>query len=108
MKTQIRRGIFETNSSSVHSLTIVDENEYLRWRNGEMYFRDNELIDKEIVMSEFEHSDAENFDYFLEDYDYKAFEDYWDDAREYENTFEENYTTKNKDNIVAFGYSGYN
>lgn len=26
MKTQIRRGVFETNSSSVHSISIIKDN----------------------------------------------------------------------------------
>lgn len=28
MKRQIRRGVFETNSSSVHSLTMCSDDEY--------------------------------------------------------------------------------
>ena len=31
MKKQIRRGVFETNSSSVHSLTLCMESDYDRW-----------------------------------------------------------------------------
>ena len=36
MKVQIRRGIFETNSSSEHSLTLMNRNDYIRWKNGEL------------------------------------------------------------------------
>lgn len=39
MKTQIRRGIFETNSSSEHSLTLMNRNDYYKWKNGEMLAR---------------------------------------------------------------------
>lgn len=31
MKKQIRRGVFETNSSSCHSLTMCSEKEYEKW-----------------------------------------------------------------------------
>lgn len=31
MKMQIRQGVFETNSSSVHSLTMCSSEEYKKW-----------------------------------------------------------------------------
>lgn len=36
MKVKIRRGIFETNSSSEHSLTVMNNDMYKRWKNGEV------------------------------------------------------------------------
>lgn len=36
MKIQIRQGVFETNSSSVHSLTIVAEDDFEKFVKGEM------------------------------------------------------------------------
>ena len=38
MKRQIRRGVFETNSSSVHSLTMCSGEEYKKWENGEILY----------------------------------------------------------------------
>ena len=38
MKRQIRRNIFETNSSSTHSLIICSEEEFKAWEKGEIYF----------------------------------------------------------------------
>ena len=38
MKRQIRRGVFETNSSSTHSLTMCSEEEFEQWKNGELLF----------------------------------------------------------------------
>lgn len=35
---QIRRNIFETNSSSVHSITLCSEDEFQKWKNGEIFF----------------------------------------------------------------------
>ena len=37
MKMQIRHGVFETNSSSVHSITMCTQNEFDDWRNGKVY-----------------------------------------------------------------------
>ena len=31
MKRQIRRGVFETNSSSTHSITMCSNKEYEKW-----------------------------------------------------------------------------
>lgn len=33
-KTTIRRGVFETNSSSTHSLSIASEEDFYAWING--------------------------------------------------------------------------
>ena len=38
MKRQIRRGVYETNSSSTHSLTMCSEEEFEQWKNGELLF----------------------------------------------------------------------
>ena len=38
MYYQIRRGTFETNSSSVHSLTLCSESDYERWSYGELFY----------------------------------------------------------------------
>ena len=38
MKKQIRRGVFETNSSSVHSLTMCTGEEYKKWESGEFLY----------------------------------------------------------------------
>ena len=37
MKRQIRRGVFESNSSSVHSLTMCMESDYDRWEKDNLY-----------------------------------------------------------------------
>lgn len=43
MKRQIRRGVFETNSSSVHSLTMCSSEEYYKWEDEKvLYWRDED------------------------------------------------------------------
>lgn len=37
-KIQIRQGVFETNSSSVHSITVVNNDMYEKWVKGEVLF----------------------------------------------------------------------
>lgn len=43
----IRRGIFETNSSSTHAMTICTEEEYDKWKKGERYYYYEQLITPE-------------------------------------------------------------
>lgn len=35
-KISIRRGVFETNSSSTHSLSVCDKTDFDKWINGEL------------------------------------------------------------------------
>ena len=38
MKISVRRGVFETNSSSTHSLTVCTQDEFSKWRNGDIFY----------------------------------------------------------------------
>ena len=94
MKRQIRRGVFETNSSSTHSLTIVSQEDYDKWGNGEMLIHkwEGRLVNKEDI--------PEDRKYY-----YKTYDEYWNDC--YLETFEQTFTTKSGEKIVAFGEFGY-
>lgn len=91
MKRQIRQGVFETNSSSVHSLTMCSKEEYERWENGELLFDrwGHKFIDV--------NSHEVDEDCYTE-------KRYWDNT-DYE-TFYEEYTTPSGETVVAFGYYG--
>lgn len=48
MKTQIRHGVFETNSSSTHAVALLSEDEYKKYQNEEiMISRYGEFITKD-------------------------------------------------------------
>lgn len=117
----VRKNVFETNSSSTHSITMCSESDFDKWKKGEMYWnRWNEsLVSKEEVEKEMaklkeefisEHPDYDKDDIDWEEqledylnsdkeyYTYEEFNDY--DYIEYE-TFEDSY-----DGVVAFGYYG--
>ena len=58
MKRQIRRNIFETNSSSTHSLTMCSEEEFEQWKNGKVLFdEDGETF---VKASELSNKDKES------------------------------------------------
>lgn len=39
---QIREGSFETNSSSTHNVVIVEDSQLEKWKNGDLFFIQNE------------------------------------------------------------------
>ena len=95
MKEVIRRGLFETNSSSVHSITMCDDDTYKKWENGELLY--DSWNEKFISKNEID----KKYEEYVYDY-----EGYWDHyGYDYE-TFDEIYETKN-DIIHAFGYYGH-
>lgn len=93
MKT-VRFGVFETNSSSTHSLNICTEEEFQKWINGETVYDEykEEFIKK-----------PDNYD--ESELDAKTYEDFGD--RDYCEGFEKHFTTPSGDKMVAFGYYGY-
>lgn len=118
----IRRGTFETNSSSTHSITMCTESDFDKWKNGEMYWNrwSEELVSKEEVEKEMsklkeefisDHPDYDENDIDWEEqledylnsdkeyYTYEEFNSY--DYLEYE-TFEDHFN-----GVAAFGYYGY-
>lgn len=109
MKIQIRRGVFETNSSSVHSLTICTEAEYNAWARGEVYFdKWNEcFITKDKIPESFKNANyetEEDLEIALREDGICTIDNFNDDYFEY---FEQTYTTPGGEKIIAFGYSGY-
>lgn len=86
MKT-IRRGVFETNSSSTHSITIIDKDTYNEWKleNNCYDFDTKKIISKEerfkfLIFSLFFDSYDLSSDYIYE----KEIQNYFDDNKGYE------------------------
>ena len=103
---QVRRNVFETNSSSTHSITICTEDEYEMWKRGEVYWSrwDENFVSKEEVEEGFKKSNMDDIDDYLYDEGLYTFDRYNDIEME---TYEEHYQTKSGDKIIAFGYYGY-
>lgn len=108
--------VFETNSSSTHSLTMCSKEDYDKWESGELLLDRNwrskeKFITKEAAIKEIKSSDSsydfENEDIveeLLRDYDYYTYGAYWDTDLE---EFSQTYTTKTGEEIIAFGKYGY-
>ena len=128
MKRQIRKGIFETNSSSTHSLVMCLKSDFDRWENGEVLLftgsgwcypddnapQENHFYTKEQAI-EFEKSskyppsedmdwDSEEAEEYLQNNEWYTCENYND---EYSEWFDDTYTTPSGEEVVAFGLYGY-
>lgn len=110
---QVRRNVFETNSSSTHSITICTEDEYEMWKRGEIYWcrwRENFVSKEEVIdswnkyCSKYYADEEGDFDEWLIEEGYYTFDRYDDIEME---TYEEHYQTKSGDKIIVFGYYGY-
>lgn len=114
MKTQVRNGLFETNSSSMHNITLCSGNDFDKWKNGELVY--------DYEKGKLVPIDDLGYQVWKEHYDkqvklYGSYEDGWDymtydqffndwDTLPYE-TFASNYTTEHGDKVTAFGFYGY-
>lgn len=126
---QIRQGVFETNSSSTHSITIAPESDFNRWKNGDVYLndgwwsssndpnKDKTFLTRDEAINllrsnkyyigdeDLDGMGIEELNEVFRDWDIYTFENYWDDYLE---DYETHYTTEHGDNIIVFGQYGYN
>lgn len=105
MKTQIRFGTFETNSSSTHSLVVCTREEYNGWKEGDLLYnkKTKEFVDRKKAILELSNKFKDG-DYCLYDEGLIHF-DLW--GEDYE-TETHNYKTKNGEELVIRCYYGYN
>jgi len=117
MKRVIRRGIFETNSSSTHSITLCSKEDYDKWNREELLLNDEKFITRDKAIDKlknneyfnkynpnFDFSNEEEVNEALKDNGYETSNEYFDD--EELEIFEDTYTTKNGETIIAFGKYG--
>lgn len=128
---QIRQNIFETNSSSTHSMTICLKSDYNLWREGKLYlntgaYSNSEFASKTFVTLE----EAKDIILKPRSYSYRSVsldpedineefmihhgpeyslytEKAYDDSHEWLEWFDETFTTPSGEEIIAFGYFGY-
>lgn len=108
MKIQVRQGIFETNSSSVHSITMCQTSEYEEWKNGNLKYCDyKETFLPTAEADEINKANAINEGYSdIEDYfsnsgmeAYLSYPEFFENIDYGYETFEKSYN-----GITAFGY----
>jgi len=114
---QVRRNVFETNSSSVHSITMCSKETYKKFSNGELFFKKysskkpwytfEEMlaeIDEEdrATVLELRKNESYKFENFIEDYDFYTESNF---SGEFEEFYEE-FVTDSGETVVTFGYYG--
>lgn len=127
MKIQIRRNVFETNSSSVHSITMCSKDDFEKWKNSDYYFwyrydvpcvvgTKEEIIkllksktrrDGTPVYSDIDWDNEESVNDIFAENNIFTSDEYFDKYNECFETFVEYYTTPKGEEVVAFGYYGH-
>ena len=131
MKKQIRRGVFETNSSSMHVIVMCMESDYDRWQEDNLYlftgsgwcYPDNNKPEKnhfytreeaiefektnKYVREDVNWTDEEEVNEILHENEFYDYEYFWNEYCEDYEDYEETFTTPNGDKVVAFGCYGY-
>ena len=119
----IRKGTFETNSSSTHSMVICSQDEYDKWDKGELLasrwkdgFKTKDELIKELVKEYPEYFD-ENGNFIsndeyetLEDFFYAYNDDCWYNLEDWVGDLEsaeDSYTTSNGDVVRVVCRYGY-
>ncbi len=131
----IRTGVFETNSSSVHSMVLCDANDYEDWVKGKKLYNVNynyngrHYIEAPMFVTPEEAAEYDsNYPYpeeHHEDYwggwelEFQDEEDNWHERQfitleEYERaysymyeTFDDSFTTPGGEEVIAFGFYGH-
>lgn len=129
MKRKIRRGVWESNSSTEHVFSILMKDDYDRWKHeGNIYlycynydycwgdsdikpikygiYTKQEVINfikksKWFSEDEFNQYDEDDIDYYFKENGFISYDLYND--MDISDDFYEEYTTSNGDTIVAFG-----
>lgn len=126
---QVRQGVFETNSSSTHSITMCMKSDYDAWVNGEVYLNEGwcrsinpnnnkKFLTKNEVVEFIKEFIKESKYYRGEDVGSISDEeladkwgiytlDTWREYNEYLEWYVSKFTTPNGDEIVAFGNYGH-
>lgn len=89
MKINIRNNVFETNSSSVHTLCICTKEEYEKFKNGELLYD----LDLDVLTPDVQNKRGDG---------YITYNEFWEDDGCLE-TYHEEYTSPSGDKIVVFG-----
>ena len=124
---QIRRNVFETNSSSTHSITMCMKSDYDKWVKNQVWFVDSckglflswdELIehitkkqyvdidDVETIKRDYADGYIERVEDMLADYDIYSYNSWRDQKKPELERFKDEFTTPSGETVVSFGYYG--
>ena len=118
---KVRQNVFETNSSSTHSITMCMEDTFNKWKNGELYFNHYEelFLSEEEMIEHIRKEDGEEAVSAILDAKQDSVECYiyelynWGlyTMKSYRRSFNfdhftDSFTTPSGETIYAFGFYG--
>ena len=120
MKVQVRQGVFETNSSSTHAVSVCTLSEWEDYRNGKLWLNMDSLkflpeyeakrynTDKIAAEKSRAECGGWNFNNFnIADYNWDLYHSYDEEIDMCYEWFTEKFTLPNNQEVVAFGYYGH-
>lgn len=109
---QIRKNVFETNSSSTHSLVMAVSSEFDKWVSGEVYYCNSAWGDLKVKFESGKFYPAAEVDAYYEakneqrdEYEFATYEEFCES--EYLEVEEYSYTTPGGETIKAIAKYGY-
>ncbi len=101
MKVKVRKGVFETNSSSTHTLVLATQDEYDLWKEGKYVadFSSGRLVPLDSLTDKEKSTIDEEYSL------YRTYNSYMEEVTEYE-YFDDERTLPDGTVICGFGYYG--
>ena len=116
MKVQVRQGVFETNSSSTHAVSVCTLSEWEDYRNGKLWLNMDSLkflpeyeakrYNTDKIAAEKSRAERGGWNFNIEDIDWKLYHSYDEEVDMCYEWFTEKFTLPNNQDVVAFGYYG--
>ena len=116
MKVQVRQGVFETNSSSTHAVSVCTLSEWEEYRNGKLWLNmgslkflpedDAKLYNADKIAEAKARAERGGWNFDITDYDWELYHSYDEEVDMSYEWFTEKFTLPNNQEVVAFGYYG--
>lgn len=103
---QVRRGVFETNSSSTHTITMCNDETFKKFEDGELWYDcwSDKFVTFENIKAKYpEVHSVDDIEHFC-DGQYQTWETF---GGNYYEVFHDSFTTNSGEVVHAFGYFGY-
>lgn len=116
MKVQVRQGVFETNSSSTHAVSVCTLSEWEDYRNGKLWINmnslqflpedDAKLYNADKIAAAKARAERGGWKFDIADYNWDLYHSYDEEVDMSYEWFIRRFTLSNDQEVVAFGYYG--
>ena len=116
MKVQVRQGVFETNSSSTHAISVCTKSQWEDYKSGKLWLNRNldflpvaeaEEYNNNVLTNAKERCEQRGWKFDRSDYEDELYHSYDDEYEDYNyEWFSNHFKLDNGCDVVAFGYYG--